>query len=416
MNFSREKKNEALQIVVYGLGGVAKSTLATTLVQNCNPCIIDTDDSYTGDLAGKFDVNDDKIPTWNEYENEVDDLFQKMSSGEDTHGALIIDTITQVEILMTDLVKADKNWKDMSVEGFGQCWIPVQEKFNKFLDKLSRFKKIGVHVVIIAHANAIGFDQPEIVNPIQKWSPLLNKKNASSLISWSDATLYIFNSISAVNVDAGYGSQQAKAVQGQSNKKISTTDSPYSFAKNRHRLRPTYDYPLDDPLTEIVEKLGIEKVERKTLGTAPVSPVETTPVATTEPIQQPPVTSQEPVNQPANTPPPVQPAPTMEQTNAVNMVDNAPPPKSNMATFPIELYDRLKEADMSDEEFMIMIGESPNNEYTIFTRIDQYDQSYVDAIVQSHWVNIADAYKANKPAIKAKAEELKKQLTQNTGV
>lgn len=236
------------KIVIYGTGGIGKSTLAAYLPA---PAFLDVERS-----TKKLNVSKDLVSDWPMLRGKLASIAQSPPKGIRT---IVIDTGTKAEELAKDFVietrKTEKDKVVSSIEGFGwgKGWQFVYDEFQALLADLDRINDKGLYVVIIAHSVATPVPNPDGEDYLQ-WQPLLyagDKKGRGSvrdaIKNWTDQLLFLDYDV-MVEKDSNKG-------VGSGTRSIHTFETPTHVAKSRTKAI-TIPYDLSDP-TRVWRELGI---------------------------------------------------------------------------------------------------------------------------------------------------------------
>lgn len=224
----------ANRIVIYGTGGIGKTTLAAYLP---GAAFLDVEGS-----TRKFNVARDVAGDWLTLRGKIAGIEAAPPEGLQT---LIIDTATVAEEMAKEHViatrKTEKGNQVDAIEGFGwnKGWDFVFDEFNALLADLDRLvDNCGINVCLTAH---------DVTSPVPnpggeeflRWEPRLyggDKKGKSSVRdrvkNWADFVLFIRYD---VFVKDGKG-------QGSGTRTIYTEELPTHVAKTRG---PKIQMPFD---------------------------------------------------------------------------------------------------------------------------------------------------------------------------
>ena len=97
----------------------------------------------------------------------------------------------------------DKNHKSSIEEfGYGKGYTYVQEEFGRLLNLLTEVIKVGVNVVLTAHAKMRKvLNQPDELGAYDRWEMKLSKGVAPMVKEWADMVLFANYKTMVVNVD-----------------------------------------------------------------------------------------------------------------------------------------------------------------------------------------------------------------------
>jgi len=224
MQIIKGKLPGAKKIIVYGPEGIGKSTFAA---QFPDPVFIDTEGSTK-------DMDVARLPepsSWTMILEQVAEVIRTPNVCK----TLIVDTADWAEMLCTTSV-CTKNQKS-SIEdfGYGKGYTYIQEEFGKLLNLLTDVTKVGINVVLTAHAKMRKFEQPDELGAYDRWEMKLSKGVAPMVKEWADMVLFCNYKTMVVNVD-GQGAQKGKnKVQGGKRIMYTTHHSCWD-AKNRYGL------------------------------------------------------------------------------------------------------------------------------------------------------------------------------------
>jgi GTPase SAR1 family protein len=234
---SRGIERKAHRIVIYGSGGVGKTSLAAQLIQvGLRPKFLDLE-------SGSVDFNVERLTEFQTWSDIRDCLHSKTlwSDGD----VPIIDTGTKAESMaLAHTLTNVKNEKGMSVQniegyGFGKGYRHLFDTFLNLLSDLDRHYEAGRNVVIICHSD----DKAKVPNPngddYIRYEPLLQAKGESSIRqavkNWCDHLFFV-----------GYDvfSEKGKAT-GSGTRTIYSSELPTFLAKSRTLSDPIV-YTKDD--------------------------------------------------------------------------------------------------------------------------------------------------------------------------
>lgn len=337
------KVQKAKKVVIYGPEGIGKSSLAA---QFPNPVFIDTEGSTT-----EMDVNRLPKPTsWEMLKQQVEWVKQQRGR----FGTLVLDTIDWAEMLCVDNVCARHGKKGIEDFGYGNGYVYTKEEFGRFLNLLSDVIEAGIHVVLVAHAQIIKFEQPDEMGAYDRYQLKLGKKTSSQTAplvkEWADMVLFINYKTFSVAAD-----QKGIKHKGQGGvRTVYATHHPAWDAKNRHGLPD--EFPLD-----------YGQIAHIFAGTVPSAPVMNAAPAT-------------PPSQP--TPPPAQataPEQPKQQTPATPASELNP-------NIPRSLRDLMVAHQVTESDIQIVV--SQKGYYPMNTPIENYDAGFIEGVLVVAWQQV----------------------------
>lgn len=340
------KVEKAKKVVVYGPEGIGKSSLAA---QFPRPIFIDTEGSTT-------EMNVDRLPkpsSWEMLRQQVE--WVKQQGGR--FGSLVIDTIDWAEMLCVEGVCAQHGKKGIEDFGYGNGYVYTKEEFGRFLNLLSDVVEAGIHVVLVAHAQIIKFEQPDEMGAYDRYQLKLGKKTSSQTAplvkEWADMVLFINYKTFSVAAD-----QKGTKHKGQGGMRtVYATHHPAWDAKNRHGLPD--EFPLDyGYIAHIFNGTGAGVTSKQ-------PPVQSTPAA-------PQIVGQQ---QPETAPPSQQQASTLPTSS-----------QELNPSIPRSLRDLMIQHQVTETDIQIVV--SQKGYYTMDTPITNYDTGFIDGVLVGAWPQV----------------------------
>lgn len=219
------------RIVLYGTGGIGKTTLACLAPGPV--AMIDADESL-GILRGQLETIEAPLPLMLPVHGFKAVREALQSEGWDKVKTIVIDTATKLEewcIAHTlDTVKNDKGQKVSKVEeyGFGKGYQFVFDTFLPLLGDLDRHVRAGRNVILIAHEctstvpNPMGEDwlryEPRLQSPKSGQGSIRLK-----LKEWADHVLFLGYDVAV----------EGKKAKGQGTRTLYCNERPFCMAKSR---------------------------------------------------------------------------------------------------------------------------------------------------------------------------------------
>jgi len=219
------------RVIVYGVDGIGKSTLASHAP---NPIFVSTED-------GLGDVDCESFPVAKSW-LEVKQHLAALCNEKHGYRTLVVDSLDWLERLVWDEVCREKGVSQIDEIGYGKGYsaaIALWQDFLKALDHLRNVKKMGI--ILIAHAKIVKFENPEGEN-YDQYSLALHKLASPILREWADEVLFASYKVYTKTVEGDFGKETTKAIGGNE-RVMRTREKPFCYAKNRA------DLPDEIPMT-----------------------------------------------------------------------------------------------------------------------------------------------------------------------
>lgn len=365
MQIIKGKIPGAKKVVIYGPEGIGKSTFASRFP---DPLFIDTEGSTKYmDVARTPDPS-----SWMMLKEQIDYVI----SHPDICKTLIIDTIDWAEQLCVEDICSKHHKGGIEDFGYGNGYVYVREEFGRFLNRLSDVIKVGINVVLTAHAQMRKFEQPDEMGAYDRWELKLGKKTSSQtsplVKEWADMLLFANYKTYSVAVD-----DKGKKHKAQGGKRvIYTQHHPCWDAKNRYNLpdEAPFDYEV------------IAAVIEEEYSAAPVAQVDSVATPVSEKISSiipDTVTQMElPISQAIAVDP--------EETNVAQdpVIEKTPtesPPDID-ERIPQALRDLMIENRVSEWDIQMVVG--AKGYYTSDTPILNYDPDFISGVLVAAWPQV----------------------------
>lgn len=208
-----------LKMLVYGVEGIGKSTLAAEMP---SPVWIDAE-------GGTNQLPVARLPRPTSWAMLLDEV-RAVRDGEVPCSTLVVDTADAAEALCSRALCAERSWESIESLGYGKGYTYLSEAFGRFLDLLSEVVERGRNVCVVAHAYIRKVERPDESGAYDRFELKLTRKVAPMAKEWADMVLFC-DYKTYVEKDA---SGKYKASGGA--RVIRTTHDPCWDAKNRFGL------------------------------------------------------------------------------------------------------------------------------------------------------------------------------------
>jgi len=213
------------RIMVYGSEGVGKSSFAATAP---NPVFIDIERGLGEIDCASIDCSE----SFGQAAQALDDLRTE----EHDFQTVVIDSMDWLEKLTHEAICINHKVKtiELAAGGYGKGYLETAIWWRAILGQLDCLRAKGMCVILLAHAQAEKFDDPE--NPsFDRWSPRLHRKTTLPLVvEWCDAVLFATRRM-LVKDDGGKAKASPIGASG-GDRILRCVGGPACLAKNRYGL------------------------------------------------------------------------------------------------------------------------------------------------------------------------------------
>jgi hypothetical protein len=228
LKITRGRQPAPARVVIYGVEGIGKSTLAAAFPA---PLVLDTEDG-----SRHLDCARVAIPDWQTLQLAVAELAVDRQGFE----TIVVDSIDWAERLLVEKVCRAAGRASVEDFGFGKGWVIVAEHLAKFLDGLDGLVAAGLNVVLVGHSTVKRVSPPELQDGYDRHELKLSKQATTLVKEWSDALLFATYKASVVEGNDG----RKKAIGGRE-RVIHAERSAAFDAKNRFGLGPTLPMAIE---------------------------------------------------------------------------------------------------------------------------------------------------------------------------
>lgn len=227
LNIKKGKVETPFKLVLYGLEGIGKTTLANMFP---HALFLDLEQGSSYIDAQRID----SISTYPELTAALLEMQDRRQDYEE-YKTIVLDTGDKVESMISTEV-CHRNSKDNLVDiGYGNGFKSVREEWRNLLDKIDMFqRRTGKNMIIICHANLRKIEEPENSGAYDHWE-LRCTYGSDSLKAWADYLFFYKYESLLIEGDAKAGVKN-KISGGR--RVICTKHTVYYDAKSRGDLPP----------------------------------------------------------------------------------------------------------------------------------------------------------------------------------
>jgi hypothetical protein len=221
MKITKGKRSIAKRVVIHGVEGIGKSTLAS---QFPKPLVLDTEDG-----TNHLDVDRVTITNYLEAEGTMHELLRD-SQGYQT---LVVDSGDWLERMAIEHMLAKAQKRSIEDFGFGKGYTMVAEAMGRFLTVCDSLVERGINVVIVCHTTVKRCSPPDMDEGYDRFELKLTKQSGPLVKEWADCILFANYKTRLVAGEDG----RTRAKGGK--ERVLHTERTAAFdAKNRYGLPP----------------------------------------------------------------------------------------------------------------------------------------------------------------------------------
>jgi hypothetical protein len=225
----RSNANLPPRIIVYGVAGVGKTTLAACAPR---PVFMPTEDG-----AGNLNVT--SFPLATSFADVIDGIDALLNEQHDFQ-TFVMDSLDWLEPLIWNEICQRHGINSIEELGYGKGYAFAIDLWRYYIDRLNRLRnERGMLIIQLAHSIIKRFDSPEH-EPYDRYEIKLHTKAAALLQEHSDCVLFANYRISTVKTDVGFKKTVTRAV-GDCARLLYTSEQPAFLAKNRYNLPTELD-------------------------------------------------------------------------------------------------------------------------------------------------------------------------------
>lgn len=178
MKIVRGVRQTAKRIVVHGVEGIGKSTLAS---QFPDAVILDTEDG-----TNHIDVARVRCDDWATLEGSMHELVR------DAQGfrTVVIDSIDWAERHLIDHLLKTANKRSIEDFGFGKGYTMVAEAMGRLLTVADQLIDRGLNVALVGHTTVKRTSPPDLDEGYDRFELKLTKQSGPLVKEWADCILF----------------------------------------------------------------------------------------------------------------------------------------------------------------------------------------------------------------------------------
>jgi hypothetical protein len=229
-NIQRGQQPAPPRMMVFGIEGVGKSTLAS---QTPKPVFVQTED-------GLRQIDCHKFPLAESFD-QVNEALAALANEPHDYQTVVIDSLDWLERLIWDAVCRDFGAKSIEKVdgGYGKGYVYALAYWRKIIDRLAALHNARqMMIMLLAHAKVERYEDPES-SAYDRYSPRLNRHAAALITEWTDAVLFATRRFRVETETTGFNRERgvAHAIGKDGGERVlKTVGGPSCVAKNRYNL------------------------------------------------------------------------------------------------------------------------------------------------------------------------------------
>lgn len=235
----RNVSNKPPRIIIYGPGGIGKTTFGAMAP---NPIFLPIEDGL-----GQLEI--DHFPLITSYPQLLDYLATLFTEDHDFKTA-VLDSLDWLERLVWQQVAEDKNVKSIEDIGYAKGYIFALDYWREIIASLNALRDHrDMMIIVVSHAQVKRFDSPTC-DPYDRYMMKLHDKARELMFEWADATLFAGYKVHTKATEVKGGAKVVRGI-GDSQRSLFTTEAPGWLAKNRYNLPPELELNFDAFMTAL---------------------------------------------------------------------------------------------------------------------------------------------------------------------
>jgi hypothetical protein len=232
-NLVKKTASAAAIIVIYGVPGVGKTSLAAEFPDGVFMQIGDGENAPAGVTLDSFG----EIKTFDDVIGAIGALY----SEEHNFKTLTVDSLGALEPVIQKEACRRNNWNTIEDPGFGKGYVAAEAVWMEFLDGVAALRRDkGMTVILISHCDIIRFDSPT-TDPYSRYRINLHKRAADRIEASADIIAFLNFKVAIKKADVGFNSKVSHG-EGGGVRFIHTEERPGYIAKNRYKMPPEIQY------------------------------------------------------------------------------------------------------------------------------------------------------------------------------